>query len=99
MKTDALYGAYENDRLIGYGGWYADGSLGCLFVEKEFRGKGIGASLEAFCINRQLEAGFVPYGRVPAGNTAAMKLQERLGLYVSAESVWLLDAPDTARNK
>lgn len=99
MKTDALYGAYENDRLIGYGGWYADGSLGCLFVEKEFRGKGIGASLEAFSINRQLEAGFVPYGRVPAGNTAAMKLQERLGLYVSAESVWLLDAPDTARNK
>ncbi len=90
LQDCTLYGAYAQERLVGFGGWYADGSLGPLFVEESFRGRKIGASLEAFCVNRQLEAGYVPYGLIPAENEAAMGLQEHLGLYLASESVWLL---------
>lgn len=91
IAAKAMYGAFVDDRLVGFAGWHSDGSLGLLYVEDSFRGRGIGAALEAFCINRQLELGYVPYGHIHIENEASRKLQEHLGLYLSNESIWWLE--------
>lgn len=91
MEPGALYGAFVEERLVGFAGWYSDGSLGMLYVEEDFRRQGFGASLEAFCINRQLEMGYTPYGQICEGDEASVRLQEHLGLYLSRESLWRLE--------
>ncbi len=91
IGAKALYGAFLEDRLVGFAGSHTDGSLGILYVEESCRGWGIGASLEAFCINRHLELGYVPYGHICADNETSLRLQERLGLYLSRESIWWLE--------
>lgn len=88
LQTKSLYGACVEDRLVGFVGLHEDGSSGFLFVEEEYRGRGIGASLEAYSINRLLEQGYTPFGYVVVGNEASMCVQEKLGLYLSRETVW-----------
>lgn len=94
IHAGAMYGAFLNERLVGFAGWHSDGSLGFLYVEDDCRKQGIGASLEAFCINRQLERGFVPYGHIHRDNEISARMQERLGLYLSKESIWWLERND-----
>ncbi len=91
IRAGVMYGAFVGERLVGFMGWHDEGSLGLLYVEEAYRRRGIGASLEAYCINRQLELGYVPYGHIVADNEASLKLQERLGLYLSRESLWWLE--------
>ncbi len=91
VRAKALWGAFLEDRMVGFAGSHSEGSLGLLYVEEACRGQGIGASLEAFCINRHLELGYVPYGQIHTGNEASIRLQERLGLYLSKESIWWLE--------
>lgn len=88
LLRKALYGAYAEDRLVGFVGAHGDGSGGFLYVEEAYRGRGIGESLEAYCINRQKEAGFIPYGYVIADNRKSLDLQEKLGMYLSDANVW-----------
>lgn len=88
LQTKSLYGACVEDRLVGFVGLHEDGSSGFLFVEEEYRGQGIGAALEAYSINRLLEQGYTPFGYVVVGNEASMCVQEKLGLYLSRETVW-----------
>ena len=76
-----MYGAFAEDKLIGFIGAHIDGSMGMLFVEEAYRRKGIGASLESYLINLQLSNGFTPYCRIAEENDAAKALQEKLGLY------------------
>ncbi len=90
LLEKALYGAYVNGKLIGFAGVHKDGSIGFLFVEETYRRMGIGASLEAYCVNRQRELGNTPYGYIVEGNEASLKLQEQLGLYLSQDKVWWL---------
>lgn len=90
IVAGAVYGAFVEDRPVGFAGWHSDGSLGPLYVKEDFRRTGIGASLEAFCINRQLEMGYVPYGHIDVSDEASKKMQEHLGLYLSKESLWWL---------
>ena len=92
LASGALYGAFLEERPVGMAGWHTDGSLGFLYVEEAFRRRRIGASLEAFCINRQLEAGYVPYMRVPATDEPMIRMQEQLGLYLSEPGVWLFES-------
>lgn len=94
MEAKALFGVFSEDKLVGFAGWHPDGSLGSLYVDKEYRRCGIGSSLEAFCINRQLEAGYVPYGYVLASAEPVLEMQEQLGLYLSDKSIWRLAAAE-----
>lgn len=91
IRAKALWGAFLGDWLVGFAGSHTEGSLGILYVEESCRGQGIGISLEAFCINRHLELGYVPYGHIYVDNEASLRLQERLGLYLSKESIWWLE--------
>nr|WP_296465260.1 GNAT family N-acetyltransferase [uncultured Acetatifactor sp.] len=86
-----MYGAFLEGRQVGFVGTHEEGALGMLFVEEPFRGRGIGASLEAYVVNRMLERGQTPYGHVAVGNAASERLQERLGFYKAEKTFWWLE--------
>jgi len=90
ILAKVMYGAYVEDRLVGFVGSHDDGSMGMLFVEEAYRGRGIGESLEAYNINRQRENGFIPYAHIIVGNEASVHLQEKLGLYFAKDTIWWL---------
>ncbi len=88
LQTKSLFGAYVDDKLVGFVGFHEDGNSGFLFVEKEYRCRGIGESLEAYSINQLREQGYTSFGYVVVGNEASLKVQESLGLYLSKDTVW-----------
>lgn len=90
LEVGAFYGAYEDDRLIGFIGIHAEGCMGMLFVEESYRRKGIATALESYLINLQLAGGCVPYCQIAEGNEASMQLQKKLGLYISEQPLWWL---------
>ena len=91
IAAGAVYGAFMENSLIGFVGVHDDGSMGMLFVDEAYRGQGIAASLEAYCINRICEKDMIPYGHIVTENEASLKLQEKLGLYASSRKVWWLE--------
>lgn len=90
IQAKCMYGAYVDDKLVGFVGTHDDGAMGMLFVEEAYRGQGIGSSLEAYMINRHREAGYTPYAYIGVENKASLDLQERLGLYLSKDTIWLM---------
>lgn len=90
ISVGEMYGAFANGRQMGFIGLHSEGSIGLLYVEEGYRRQGIAESLEAYCVNRCLEKGWIPYGHVVEGNVASQRLQEKLGLYKASRSVsWL----------
>ncbi|MBE6831787.1 MAG: tRNA (guanosine(37)-N1)-methyltransferase TrmD, partial [Ruminococcaceae bacterium] len=52
--------------------------------------QGIAVVLETFLANRFLAEGRVPFAQIIAGNTASLKLQQKLGFTVSEQAIcWL----------
>ncbi|MBQ7775453.1 MAG: tRNA (guanosine(37)-N1)-methyltransferase TrmD [Lachnospiraceae bacterium] len=88
LIAGAMYGAFDEDNLIGSIGMHEEGSMGMLFVEEEYRRKGVGASLESYLINVQLTNGVTPYCHIIEGNKQSYALQEKLGLYLSDVPLW-----------
>jgi len=88
LNAGVMYGAFEEDRIIGFIGMHNEGSMGMLFVEEEYRQKGVGASLESYLINLQISNGFTPYCHIIEGNEKSLALQEKLGLYVADTPLW-----------
>ena len=88
IDNQALYGAFEGERIIGFIGMHNDGSIGILFVDENYRKRNIGTSLEAFLINKHKEAGWTPYGAIYNDNQASLKLQEKIGLNISNDCIW-----------
>lgn len=88
LNAGVMYGAFDEDRIIGFIGMHNEGSMGMLFVEEEYRQKGVGASLESYIINLQISNGFTPYCHVIEGNEKSLALQEKLGLYVADTPLW-----------
>lgn len=91
LLTGGMYGAFVENYPVGFIGMHDEGSLGMLYVEDSYRGRGLAASLEAYSVNRMLEQGFVPYGHVIVGNEASMKLQEKLGFYQAKDTFWWME--------
>jgi len=91
IREGVMYGAFVEDKQVGFIGMHNEGSLGLLYVEEAYRRRGIALSLEAYMINRTLEKGWIPYGHVIVGNEESFALQERLGLYRSDKTVWWLE--------
>ena len=88
LTAGAMYGAFDGEQIIGFIGVHNEGSMGMLFVEEEYRKKGIGASLESYLINLQISNGFTPYCHIIDGNEKSLALQEKLGLYVADTPLW-----------
>ncbi len=90
LEAGAVYGAYDEDKLVGFIGVHAEGCMGMLYVEDTYRRKGIATALESYLINLQLANGYTPYCQIEEGNEASMHLQEKLGLYISNQPLWWL---------
>ncbi|MCM1189349.1 MAG: GNAT family N-acetyltransferase [bacterium] len=90
IRNGMMYGAFAEGRQIGFIGVHKEGSIGMLYVEEAFRRQGVAAALVAYCVNRHLEKGWIPYGQVKEGNLASERLQEKLGFYKASETIcWL----------
>ncbi len=92
LQAGTMYGAFVEDRLAGFIGLHDEGSMGLLYVEEEYRRRGLGASLEAYLINRQRELDWTPYCHIMENNRESLALQEKLGLYLSSGKLWWLRA-------
>lgn len=90
IRAKALYGAWVDGRLVGFAGVHKSGAVGMLYVEEAYRNRGLGGSLTAYAINREKEAGHIPYVHIGQGNETALRLSERLGLYLAKGRVWWL---------
>lgn len=90
IQAKALYGAYVENRLAGFGGIHSDGSMGMLFVDKAYRRQGLGRELEAYVANCQRGQGYTPYAYILSEDEAVLHMQESLGLYLSGDTVWRL---------
>ncbi len=95
IQAGAMYGIYvrqgETELLAGFIGLHENGSMGMLYVERAYRGQGLAASLESWLINDQLRRGETPFCQIGEENIPAMRLQEKLGLYLCREPMWWLE--------
>ena len=90
LGSGVMYGAYVQGELAGFIGEHAEGSIGMLEILPKFRRRGIGEKLEAFKTNVHLDAGYVPFGQIVAGNTPSLELQKKLGYTISEDTIaWL----------
>lgn len=90
IRAGVMYGAWMDGRLVAFVGCHDDGSMGMLYVEKAYRGRGIAESLTGFNVNRYRQMGFTPYDHIIVGNEASMKLQQKLGANISQDTIWWL---------
>ena len=90
LERRALFGAFREEKLVGFIGKHAEGSMGLLEVLPSWRRQGVGESLERFLIAREVERGNLPYCHVFTDNQASLALQQKLGLTLAEGSViWL----------
>lgn len=92
LRKKMMFGAFEGDKLVGFIGIHDEGSMGMQYVEEDYRRRGIASSLEAYLINVMKNRGETPFCQIIDGNRQGMLLQEKLGLYVSKDPMWWLEA-------
>lgn len=92
VAQQKFWGIFENDALVGFIGEHAEGSIGFLTVFPAYRRKGYAYTLEAFLINRFLQAGRTPFGQVIRGNATSFALQRKLGMEISTlPTFWIFE--------
>lgn len=94
IEKGKMYGAFLKEELVAFAGIHAEGSIGMLQVLSPYQGRKIGKALETYMINISLEQGMTPYGQVKAGNDKSLRLQESLGLCLSRDMVYWMEAGD-----
>lgn len=87
LADGVMYGIFEQGELAGFIGMHEEGSMGMLEVFPEYRGRGYAVQLESHAVNRFLQSGFTPYCQVFDDNEISIRLQKKLGLYVTQEKV------------
>lgn len=85
-----LFLGYHNGGIVGFIGEHLEGSMGLLEVFPQYRGNGYGTELESFLIAHMLNEGLIPFCQVETENQKSLKLQQKLGLTLSAEHVYWL---------
>ncbi len=90
IESGEMYGGFIEDKLCGFVGMHQEGSIGLLEILEEHRQKGYATILESFIINLVLEKGLMPYGHVTVGNDHSLKLQEKLGMVTSKQTIYWL---------
>lgn len=88
VESGNVFGAFIEDKLVGVIGIHSEGSIGMLFVDENYRKMRLGMALETYMFNQAIEKGWIPYGQVIIDNEKSFKLQEKMGLYCSKESVY-----------
>lgn len=88
IRRGDLFAAYREDVLVGFAGYHDDTSMGMLEVLPEARRHRVGMALEQHVINVALSRGQVPYCQCYTWNTASLRLQEKLGLTISQNTLY-----------
>jgi ribosomal protein S18 acetylase RimI-like enzyme len=91
LRANVMFGAFIDNKLCGFIGSHEEGSIGMLEVLPEFKGKGIGSTLQIEATNYALTLKRYPYGQVVETNNASTALQKKLGFELSEDKVyWLI---------
>ena len=86
----AVYGAFYEEKIVGFIADHEEGSIGMLYVLPEYRKRHVAMALETYCMNRAVERGEIPYGQVVLGNEASIRLQEKMGICLAKGTVvWM----------
>ena len=88
VESGNVFGAFIGEMLAGVIGIHSEGSIGMLYVDENYRKMKLGMALETYMFNQAIEKGWIPYGQVIIDNDKSFKLQEKMGLYCSKESVY-----------
>lgn len=83
LGAGVIKGAFLGDKLAGFIGQHAEGSMGMLEVLPQYRHNHIAVGLETYLINQLLREHHTPYAQVIVGNAASLSLQKKLNLSVS----------------
>lgn len=85
-----MIGAFCDNEPVGFIGAHSEGSMGMLQMLPDYRRRGIAYSLEAALINRMKSHGQIPYGQIVTTNDASVRLQKKLGMSFSSNTItWL----------
>lgn len=90
IDENCMWGAFDNEELLGFIGIHCEGSIGLLEVFPQHRNKGIAQALQKHMINYTLSKKWIPFGQVFIDNKKSMNLQNKLGLSISEKSVFWL---------
>ena len=86
----AVYGAFYEEKIVGFISDHEEGSIGMLYVLPEYRKRHVAMALETYCMNLAVERGEIPYGQVVLGNEASIRLQEKMGIcFAKGTVVWM----------
>lgn len=86
----AVYGAFYEEKIVGFIADHEEGSIGMLYVLPEYRKHHVAMALETYCMNLAVERGEIPYGQVVLGNEASIHLQEKMGIcFAKGTVVWM----------
>lgn len=90
IRHGAVYGAFYDEKIVGFIANHEEGSIGMLYVLPEYRKRHVAMALETYCMNLAVERGEIPYGQVVLGNEASIHLQEKMGICFAKETVvWM----------
>lgn len=87
IQAGVMFGAFVDGNLAGFVGEHSEGSMGMLEVFPAYRRQGLGMALESFQINRLLDQGRVPFDQVIVGNDRSYRLQQKLGMVLSQDTI------------
>ena len=90
IRHGAVYGAFYDEKLVGFIADHEEGSIGMLYVLPEYRKRHVAMALETYCMNLAIERGEIPYGQIVLGNEPSISLQEKMGICFAKETiVWM----------
>ena len=90
IRHGAVYGAFYDEKIVGFIADHEEGSIGMLYVLPEYRKRHVAMALETYCMNLAVERGEIPYGQVVLGNEASIRLQEKMGIcFAKGTIAWM----------
>ena len=90
VERKSMMLGYKDGQLIGFIGEHLEGSMGLLYVFPEFRRMGYASVLEKRYIADTMRKGFIPFGQVEIHNAASLKLQKKVGMTQSRNTIcWM----------
>ena len=89
IERKKLFLAFQDEQLVGFVGEHLEGSMGLLEVLPDFRRRGYGSALEYFMISYMKENHLIPFCQVEVDNCKSLALQQKLGMTISKERIYL----------
>lgn len=90
IRHGAVYGAFYDEKIVGFIANHEEGSIGMLYVLPEYRKRHVAMALETYCMNLAIERSEIPYGQIVLGNKPSISLQEKMGICFARETiVWM----------